>query len=69
MVKIPITFKSKYELLLIAHLITITPGTLSVDYLDKEKCLLVHLLFSEDTEAFTRDMTEKWQPLIRGIFE
>lgn len=69
MVKIPISFKSHFELLLLAHLITITPGTLSVDYLEEDKSLLIHLLFSEDTDVFVEEMLEKWQPLIRGIFE
>jgi multicomponent Na+:H+ antiporter subunit E len=68
MVKVPVNFVSEFEILLLAHLITITPGTLSVDYLNKEKNLLVHLVFSEEAESFVQEIVNKWEPLIKEIF-
>ncbi len=68
MIKLPATFNNDYELLFLTHLITITPGTLSVCYLEDEKNLLIHILFPEEEEEFVQKMKENYIPLIKGIF-
>lgn len=68
MIKLPVTFSHDYELLLLAHLITITPGTLSVDYMEDEAVLLIHIMFSDETDDFYNSMTKTYIPLIKGIF-
>ncbi len=68
MIKLNVTFNNDRELLFLTHLITITPGTLSVDYLEKENNLLIHILFPEEEKDFVKKMNSDYIPLIRGIF-
>lgn len=51
-IKIPLTAKSNLEITLLANLITLTPGTLSLDVSDDRKVLYVHAMYVKDKEAF-----------------
>jgi len=68
MIKLNVKFNNERELLFLTHLVTITPGTLSVDYLEKENNLLIHILFPEEEKGFVEKMNSHYIPLIRGIF-
>ncbi|MFO7825511.1 MAG: Na+/H+ antiporter subunit E [Cyclobacterium sp.] len=51
-IKIPLTAKSDLEITLLANLITLTPGTLSLDVSDDRKVLYVHAMYVNDKEEF-----------------
>lgn len=51
-IKIPLTAQSDLEITLLANLITLTPGTLSLDVSDDKKVLYVHAMYVSDKEEF-----------------
>ncbi|MCX7610565.1 MAG: Na+/H+ antiporter subunit E [Ignavibacterium sp.] len=57
-VAIPLDAKTDLEITLFANLITLTPGTLSLDVSDDKKTLYVHGLYVNDTESFRRELKE-----------
>ncbi|ROU03726.1 Na+/H+ antiporter subunit E [Histidinibacterium lentulum] len=59
----PLDVKSDAGILLIANLITLTPGTLSLDVSEDRKSLKIHAMFADDPEALIRSLKagmEKW---------
>lgn len=51
-IKIPLSAKTDLEITMLANLITLTPGTLSLDVSDDKKVLYVHAMYVKDKEAF-----------------
>jgi multicomponent Na+:H+ antiporter subunit E len=51
-IAVPLTAQSDFEITLLANMITLTPGTLSVDVSDDKKVLYVHAMYIHDKEAF-----------------
>ncbi|MGX5665564.1 Na+/H+ antiporter subunit E [Rhizobium daejeonense] len=65
----PLTVKGDFEIALLANLITLTPGTLSVDVSEDRKTLYVHALDCSDVEGARRDIAEGFERRIREAFE
>lgn len=65
--EIPMTAHSLTQQLIIAHFITLTPGTLSIDILPDNK-ILVHFLSMKNQKATERLVREKLQPLLDKIW-
>ena len=51
-VGVPLTASSELEILLVANLISLTPGTLSIDLSDDRRTLYVHVMFLDDPDRF-----------------
>ncbi len=51
-VGVPLTARSDMEILLVANLISLTPGTLSIDLSDDRRILYVHVMFLGDPDRF-----------------
>ena len=70
-VKLKTTLKSETGLTFLANSITLTPGTLSVDIDQKNGFLYVHWIDvkDKDTEAATRIIVERFEKILRRIFE
>ncbi|MCH7403513.1 Na+/H+ antiporter subunit E [Belliella kenyensis] len=51
-VKIPLDAESDLEITLLANLITLTPGTCSLDVSEDRKVLYVHAMYIKDKEEF-----------------
>lgn len=64
----PLTVKRDFEITLLANLITLTPGTLSVDVSEDRKVLYVHALDCADPAALRRDIAEGFERRIREAF-
>ncbi|WFU09883.1 Na+/H+ antiporter subunit E [Rhizobium sp. CB3090] len=64
----PLTVDRDFEITLLANLITLTPGTLSVDVSDDRKTLYVHALDCSDPEAVKRSITEGFERRIMEAF-
>ena len=64
----PLTVDRDFEITLLANLITLTPGTLSVDVSDDGKTLYVHALDCSDPEATRRDIANGFERRILEAF-
>jgi multicomponent Na+:H+ antiporter subunit E len=53
---IPLSAKTDVEITLLANLITLTPGTLSLDVSPDRRTLYIHAMFAEDPDAIRRDI-------------
>jgi len=51
-VRVPLDAKTDFEITLLANLISLTPGTLSLDVSEDRKVLYVHSMYVEDKEKF-----------------
>ena len=51
-IRIPLTAETDLEITLLANLISLTPGTLSLDVSDDKKVLYVHAMYVKDKEMF-----------------
>lgn len=58
MLAFPLTVTSDIEIALLANLVTLTPGTLSVDVSMDRRFLLIHAIDVDDKEALIRSIRE-----------
>lgn len=62
-IDMPLDVKSDVGILLVTNLISLTPGTLSLDVSEDRSTLRVHAMFADDPDAVCRqlkDGMEKW---------
>ncbi|WP_455272280.1 Na+/H+ antiporter subunit E [Rhizobium herbae] len=64
----PLTLTRDFEITLLANLITLTPGTLSVDVSEDRKVLYVHALDCHDPAAERRAISNGFERRIREAF-
>lgn len=64
----PLSVTSDAEITLLANLITLTPGTLSVDVSADRKSLYVHAVTCPDPDALIRDIANGFERKVREIF-
>jgi multicomponent Na+:H+ antiporter subunit E len=64
----PLTIKSDAEITLLANLITLTPGTLSVDVSEDRTLLYVHVLTLSTREALIADIAGGFEAKVREVF-
>lgn len=57
-VDVPLDVETDLEIMLLANLITMTPGTLSLDLSEDRKVLYIHTMFVEDLATFRRTIKE-----------
>ena len=57
-VAVPLEARTAAEITLLSSLITMTPGSLSVDVADDRSVIYVHSMFVEDVEAFRRGIKD-----------
>ncbi len=55
-VAVPIEAKTDLEITTLANLVSLTPGTLSLDISSDRKTLYVHAMFVDDPESIRRDI-------------
>ncbi len=67
-VRVPLSVKSDAEITLLANMITLTPGTLSMDVSDDRRFLLVHALVAPDREALIADIAGGFERRIKELF-
>lgn len=60
-VALPLDARSDLERLAVANLITLTPGTLSLDFSEDERTLYVHGMFVDDAESLRAELREGMQ--------
>lgn len=67
-VAFPLTVKSDAEIALLANLITLTPGTLSVDVSDDRSTLYVHVLNLASRERLIADIAGGFERKVQEVF-
>lgn len=60
-VSVPLDAKSDIEITLLANLISLTPGTLSLDVSDDKKVLYVHAMYVSDKEKFIKGIKDGFE--------
>ena len=64
----PLVVDRDFEITLLANLITLTPGTLSVDVSEDQRTLYVHAIDCRDPEQTRRDIAEGFERKIMEAF-
>jgi multicomponent Na+:H+ antiporter subunit E len=60
-VAVPLDARTDTEITLLANLITMTPGSLTLDVSDDRSVIYVHSMFVEDPEAFAQSIKEDFE--------
>lgn len=66
-IRIPLHAKTDLEITLLANLITLTPGTLSLDVSDDKKVLYVHAMYVRDRDEFIRSIKNGFEKRLLEI--
>ncbi|MGF1452216.1 MAG: Na+/H+ antiporter subunit E [Opitutales bacterium] len=59
---------SDLQIMMLANLITMTPGTLSIDVSDDKRRLLIHAMYLDDQESLRRSLKEDFERRVRNVF-
>ena len=65
----PLKVRRDFEIAMLANMITLTPGTLSVDVSEDRSTLWVHAMDVKDPDAARRDIAEGFERKIMEAFE
>jgi multicomponent Na+:H+ antiporter subunit E len=65
----PLDVQSDLEILLVTNLISLTPGTLSLDVTPDRKTLIVHAMFADDPEALVKELKNGMERMVKEVFE
>lgn len=64
----PLSVETDVEITLLANLITLTPGTMSVDVSADRHLLYIHALSIDDREAFVRSIADGFEKQVMAVF-
>ncbi|PWR04353.1 sodium:proton antiporter [Meridianimarinicoccus roseus] len=67
-IEMPLDVESDLEILLVANLISLTPGTLSLDVSEDRKTLYIHAMFAEDPAAEAQGLKDGMEHMVRRVF-
>lgn len=67
-VRMPIGPKSDLEIFILANLITLTPGTLTLDVARDKSFLVIHSIYAENAEALIADLKSGMEHRVREVF-
>jgi len=68
-VAIPIDLESDLQITLLATLITLTPGSLSLHVADDRKTLYVHAMYIDDPDKLVQGIKEGFERRVREVFQ
>ncbi|MGD2100285.1 MAG: Na+/H+ antiporter subunit E [Desulfobacterales bacterium] len=68
-IAIPLDAESDLEITVLANLITLTPGTLSLDVSPDRKTLYIHAMHVDDVEQFRRDIKQRMERRVIEVFK
>jgi multicomponent Na+:H+ antiporter subunit E len=67
-IAIPLDVKSDAEITLLANLITLTPGTLSLDVSTDRRTLYIHAVYVKDLEKFRQSIKDGFERRVQEVF-
>ncbi len=56
------------QIMMVANLITMTPGTLSIDVSPDRKTLLIHAMYADDRENLVASLKNDFERRVRNVF-
>jgi multicomponent Na+:H+ antiporter subunit E len=68
-VAIPLDVTSDAEITLLANLISLTPGTLSLDVSDDRRTLYVHTMYMGEAEIFQHNIKHGFERRVQEVFK
>jgi multicomponent Na+:H+ antiporter subunit E len=68
-IAIPLDLKSDIEITILANLITLTPGTLTLDISSDKRTLYVHSMYVDDAESFRQSIKQGFEKRVQELFE
>lgn len=68
-VAVPLSLRSRSAAVFLANMLTLTPGTLSVDISNDLKTLFLHTLFLENPDVTRREIKDGYERRIKELFE
>jgi multicomponent Na+:H+ antiporter subunit E len=68
-IALPLDIKSDVEVTLLANMITLTPGTLSMDLSDDHSILYVHVVSVGDPEDTRQELKTGFETLVYEVFK
>ncbi len=57
-ISVPLTVTREMDILLVTNMISLTPGTLSLDVTEDNSTLYIHAMFADDPDEIRRQITE-----------
>lgn len=67
-IAVPLDISSDVEVTLLANLVSLTPGTLSIDVADDRSVLYVHAMYGDDPDAVRRAIKRDFERRIQEVF-
>ncbi len=67
-IMVPLEVKSDIAITVLANMISLTPGTLSIDVSNDKKVLFVHAMYIKDREKFIKSIKEGFERRILEVF-
>lgn len=67
-VAVPLDLVADHEITTLVNIITLTPGTLSLDVSDDRRIVYVHVMHVEDIAAFRHEIKDGFERRIKEIF-
>ncbi|MBC6441311.1 MAG: Na+/H+ antiporter subunit E [Rhodospirillales bacterium] len=68
-IAVPLHLRQDAEIMLLANLISLTPGTLSVDVSSDRSTLYIHAMDVDDPDELCREIKDGFENLIRNAME
>jgi multicomponent Na+:H+ antiporter subunit E len=68
-IAIPLDANSDLEITVLANLITLTPGTLSLDVSADRKILYIHAMHVHDVEKFRKEIKVRLERRVMEVFK
>ncbi|MBD8065368.1 Na+/H+ antiporter subunit E [Devosia sp. PTR5] len=68
-VAVPVSLKTDAEITILANMITLTPGTLSIDVSADRQVIYVHTLALSSKEALVSEISDGFERKVREVFE
>ncbi|MEL7133256.1 MAG: Na+/H+ antiporter subunit E [Pseudomonadota bacterium] len=65
---VPLDLKQPEAITVLAGTITLTPGTVSADLSNQGRCLLVHVLHTDDPDAIRDEIKDRYERRLKEIF-
>ena len=67
-IAVPLDARTDFEILLLANMISLTPGSLTLDVSADRTMIYVHVMFLDDIESARREIKEKIEkPLLEAV--
>jgi len=68
-VEMPLDVKTDFQILLVTNLISLTPGTLSLDVKPDRSSAMIHAMFADDSDAVVASLKSGMERMVKEVFE